>query len=43
MYLMRIGPVGSEKPIARLDNQTYVDLSRMSSQTSMKNLRYNGL
>jgi len=27
MYLMRIGPVGSEKPIARLDNQTYVDLS----------------
>ena len=27
MYLMRIGPVGSEKPIARLDDQTYVDLS----------------
>ncbi len=27
MYLMRIGPVGSEKPIARLDDKTYVDLS----------------
>ncbi|GAA3860602.1 fumarylacetoacetate hydrolase family protein [Leifsonia kafniensis] len=27
MYLMRIGPVGSEKPVARLDDERYVDLS----------------
>ncbi|MDX3457646.1 fumarylacetoacetate hydrolase family protein [Streptomyces sp. ME02-8801-2C] len=27
MYLMRIGAVGAEKPIARLDEDTYVDLS----------------
>ncbi|WP_426592878.1 fumarylacetoacetate hydrolase family protein [Cellulomonas sp. McL0617] len=27
MYLMRIGAVGDEKPVARLDDQTYVDLS----------------
>ena len=27
MYLMRIGAVGAEKPVARLDDQTYVDLS----------------
>jgi 2,4-diketo-3-deoxy-L-fuconate hydrolase len=27
MYLMRIGPVGSEKPIARLDETAYVDVS----------------
>jgi hypothetical protein len=27
MYLMRIGPCGSEKPIARVDGDNYVDLS----------------
>jgi 2,4-diketo-3-deoxy-L-fuconate hydrolase len=27
MHLMRIGPAGSEKPVARLDDETYVDLS----------------
>ncbi|MFF4360947.1 fumarylacetoacetate hydrolase family protein [Streptomyces sp. NPDC001604] len=27
MYLMRIGAVGAEKPVARLDDETYVDLS----------------
>jgi 2,4-diketo-3-deoxy-L-fuconate hydrolase len=27
MYLMRIGPRGGEKPVARIDDETYVDLS----------------
>ena len=27
MYLMRLGEVGAEKPAARIDDQTYVDLS----------------
>ncbi|MFJ3034968.1 fumarylacetoacetate hydrolase family protein [Curtobacterium pusillum] len=27
MYLMRIGAVGAEKPVARIDDDTYVDLS----------------
>lgn len=27
MYLMRIGAAGAEKPVARLDDETYVDLS----------------
>ncbi|MGW4114669.1 fumarylacetoacetate hydrolase family protein [Actinosynnema sp. NPDC004786] len=27
MYLMRIGAPGAEKPVARLDDETYVDLS----------------
>ncbi|MFJ9633919.1 fumarylacetoacetate hydrolase family protein [Streptomyces sp. NPDC101175] len=27
MYLMRIGATGAEKPVARLDDDTYVDLS----------------
>ncbi|PAK28019.1 ureidoglycolate lyase [Streptomyces sp. alain-838] len=27
MYLMRIGAVGAEKPVARMDDDTYVDLS----------------
>jgi 2,4-diketo-3-deoxy-L-fuconate hydrolase len=27
MYLMRIGPVGVEKPVVRLDDATYVDVS----------------
>lgn len=31
MYLMRIGAAGSEKPIARLDDDTYVDLSDVVS------------
>jgi 2,4-didehydro-3-deoxy-L-rhamnonate hydrolase len=27
MYLMRIGAPGTEKPVARIDDQTYVDVS----------------
>ena len=27
MYLMRIGPAGNEKPIVRIDDQSYVDVS----------------
>lgn len=27
MYLMRIGEAGSERPVARIDDETYVDLS----------------
>ena len=27
MYLMRIGPAGSEKPVVRIDDTTYVDVS----------------
>ena len=27
MHLMRIGPPGAEKPVARVDEGTYVDLS----------------
>lgn len=27
MYLMRIGSPGAEKPVARIDDDTYVDLS----------------
>ena len=27
MYLMRIGPFGAEKPVARIDEDSYVDLS----------------
>ena len=27
MYLMRLGEPGSERPVARVDDQTYVDLS----------------
>ncbi len=27
MYLMRIGPAGSEKPVVRLDDDSYVDVS----------------
>ena len=27
MYLMRIGAVGSEKPVVRVDEETYVDVS----------------
>ena len=29
MYLMRIGATGAEKPVARIDDETYVDLSDM--------------
>lgn len=29
MYLMRIGAPGAEKPVARIDEETYVDLSDM--------------
>ena len=27
MYLMRIGPAGAERPVVRIDNDTYVDVS----------------
>ena len=27
MYLMRIGPTGSEKPVVRIDDESYVDVS----------------
>lgn len=27
MYLMRIGPAGSERPVVRIDDESYVDLS----------------
>ena len=27
MFLMRIGPPGAEKPVVRLDDDTYVDVS----------------
>ena len=27
MHLMRIGPAGAEKPVVRLDDRTYVDVS----------------
>ncbi len=27
MYLMRIGAIGAEKPIVRIDDATYVDVS----------------
>lgn len=43
MYLMRIGPVGSEKPIARLDNQTYVDLSDVVPDFDEEFFAANGL
>ncbi|MFZ3572225.1 fumarylacetoacetate hydrolase family protein [Streptomyces sp. BH097] len=31
MYLMRIGSVGAEKPVARIDDNTYIDLSDVVS------------
>ena len=27
MHLMRIGPTGSEKPVVRIDDDTYIDVS----------------
>ena len=27
MHLMRIGPAGAEKPVVRIDDETYVDVS----------------
>lgn len=27
MKLMRLGPVGAERPVARIDGTTYVDVS----------------
>ena len=27
MYLMRLGPIGSERPIVRIDDSHYVDVS----------------
>ena len=43
MYLMRIGTVGSEKPIARLDDQTYVDLSDVVPDFDEEFFAANGL
>ena len=40
---MRIGPVGSEKPIARLDDQTYVDLSDVVPDFDEEFFAANGL
>jgi 2,4-diketo-3-deoxy-L-fuconate hydrolase len=31
MYLMRIGAPGAEKPVARIDDETYVDLSDLAT------------
>jgi 2,4-didehydro-3-deoxy-L-rhamnonate hydrolase len=31
MHLMRIGPVGAEKPVVRLDDSTYIDVSDVVS------------
>jgi 2-keto-4-pentenoate hydratase/2-oxohepta-3-ene-1,7-dioic acid hydratase in catechol pathway len=31
MFLMRIGPVGAEKPVVRVDDETYVDVSDVFS------------
>jgi hypothetical protein len=31
MYLMRIGPAGSEKPVVRIDDTQYVDVSAVVS------------
>jgi 2,4-didehydro-3-deoxy-L-rhamnonate hydrolase len=31
VYLMRIGAIGAEKPVARIDDETYVDLSDVVS------------
>jgi 2,4-diketo-3-deoxy-L-fuconate hydrolase len=30
VHLMRIGPIGAEKPVARIDDATYVDLSDLA-------------
>lgn len=27
MHLMRLGPAGSERPVVRLDDETYIDVS----------------
>lgn len=27
MHLMRTGPIGADKPVARVDDETYVELS----------------
>ncbi|MBG6106439.1 fumarylacetoacetate hydrolase family protein [Frigoribacterium sp. CG_9.8] len=43
MYLMRIGPAGSEKPIARLDETTYVDLSDVTPDFTEAFLAADGL
>jgi len=31
VYLMRIGPRGAEKPVARIDDDAYVDLSDVAA------------
>jgi 2-keto-4-pentenoate hydratase/2-oxohepta-3-ene-1,7-dioic acid hydratase in catechol pathway len=43
MHLMRIGAVGSEKPVARLDDENYVDLSDVVSDVDEQFLGAGGL
>ncbi|MFJ9085527.1 fumarylacetoacetate hydrolase family protein [Streptomyces sp. NPDC102384] len=43
MYLMRIGAVGAEKPVARIDDHTYVDLSDVVSDFDESFLGTGGL
>ena len=43
MHLMRIGAVGSEKPVARLDDETYVDLSDVMTDIDERFLGAGGL
>ena len=43
MYLMRIGAVGAEKPAARIDDDTYVDLSDVVSDVDAAFLADGGL
>jgi 2-keto-4-pentenoate hydratase/2-oxohepta-3-ene-1,7-dioic acid hydratase in catechol pathway len=43
VYLMRIGPPGGEKPVARVDDDTYVDLSDVVPDTGEAFLGSGGL
>lgn len=43
MHLMRIGPVGQEKPVARVDDETYVDLSDVVTDIDERFLGEGGL
>ena len=43
MHLMRIGPVGQEKPVARVDDETFVDLSDVVTDIDERFLGEGGL
>lgn len=43
MYLMRIGAFGAEKPVARIDDETYVDLSDLVTDFDETFFREGGL